>query len=196
MPRLSKLEFSRTYKISRPTLDRRIKAGQISTTLEPDGSVVIDTSEADRYGLRPRRRSGSDDRVGGASAAQLQTKLEMTEKLLAKAEAELERANENTENWRKQLTASMAVLTDQRDKAVRQADTAQSKAQQLASAVDGLQTAKLEADYKRRAQNDKFKQLADAFADQAARMAKETADAKAELEAYKARSFFQRLFGQ
>lgn len=196
MPRLSKLEFSRTYKISRPTLDRRIKAGYISTIHEPDGSVVIDTTEADRIGLRPRRRSGSDDRVGGASAAQLQTKLEMTEKLLAKAEAELERANENTENWRKQLTASMAVLTDQRDKAVRQADTAQNKAQQLASEVDGLQTAKLEADYKRRAQNDKFKQLADAFADQAARMAKETADAKAELEAYKARPFFQRLFGQ
>lgn len=196
MPRLSKLEFSRTYKISRPTLDRRIKAGYISTMLEPDGSVVIDTTEADRIGLRPRRRSGSDDRVGGASAAQLQTKLEMTEKLLAKAEAELERANQNTENWRKQLTASMAVLTDQRDKAVRQADTAQNKAQQLASEVDGLQTAKLEADYKRRAQNDKFKQLADAFADQAARMAKETADAKAELEAYKARPFFQRLFGQ
>lgn len=210
MAELSKLEFCRTYKISRPTLDRYIKSGRISTSMHlPSRNIVIDTSEADRIGLRPRRKSGSGDGGGGPSTAQLQTKLEMTERLLAKAESELERANENAENWRKQLATGMALLTDQRDKAIVQADMAQKNAERLASQVNGLDAARQEAIDKRKAQNDRFKQLADAFADRiketsaenaavadkAARLAKEAEDAKAELEAYKSRGFFKRLFG-
>jgi len=210
MPQLSKLEFSKTYKISRPTLDRYIASGRISTTVElPSRNIVIDTSEADRIGLRPRRRSGSGDRVDGPSTAQLQTKLEMTERLLAKAESELERANENAENWRKQLATSMALLTDQRDKAIVQADMAQKNAERLASQVNGIDAARKEEIDKRKSQNERSKQLAETFAvkiketsaesaavaDKAARLAKEASDAKAELEAYKSRGFFKRLFG-
>jgi len=210
MPQLSKLEFSKTYKISRPTLDRYIASGRISTTVElPSRNIVIDTSEADRIGLKARRKSGSGDRVEGPSTAHLQTKLEMTERLLAKAESELERANENAENWRKQLATGMALLTDQRDKAIVQADMAQKNAERLASQVNGIDAARQEAIDKRKSQNERFKQLAETFAvkiketsaesaavaDKAARLAKEASDAKAELEAYKSRGFFKRLFG-
>ena len=158
MALLSKSEFCGFYVISRPTLDRWLSSGRLSSTQDGSGRVKIDSAEATRLAIQPRNRAPAAQEASETVAS---VRIEALEQRLSDREAELERALESAENWRLELARSSAVLTDQRDAAIKEADAARNKAAELAE----MQREEAEA---RRKQRLKIEQLAFAFEERAA----------------------------
>jgi hypothetical protein len=120
--------------------------------------VKIDSAEATRLAIQPRNRAPAAQE---ATETVSSVRIEALEQRLRDREAELERALESAENWRLELARSSAVLTDQRDAAIKEADAARAKAAELAE----MQRAEAES---RRKQRLKIEQLAFAFEERAA----------------------------
>ena len=158
MALLSKSEFCGFYVISRPTLDRWLSSGRLSSTQDGSGRVKIDSAEATRLAIQPRNRAPAAQEATETVAS---VRIEALEQRLRDREAELERALESAENWRLELARSSAVLTDQRDAAIKEADAARNKAAEMAE----MQREEAEA---RRKQRLKIEQLAFAFEERAA----------------------------
>ena len=158
MALLSKSEFCGFYVISRPTLDRWLSSGRLSSTQDGSGRVKIDSAEATRLAIQPRNRAPAAQEATETVAS---VRIGALEQRLRDREAELERALESAENWRLELARSSAVLTDQRDAAIKEADAARNKAAELAE----MQREEAEA---RRKQRLKIEQLAFAFEERAA----------------------------
>jgi len=159
MALLSKSEFCGFYVISRPTLDRWLSSGRLSSTQDGSGRVKIDSAEATRLAIQPRNRAPAAQEATEETVASV--RIEALEQRLRDREAELERVLESAENWRLELARSSAVLTDQRDAAIKEADAARNKAAELAE----MQREEAEA---RRKQRLKIEQLAFAFEERAA----------------------------
>jgi len=157
MALLSKSEFCGFYMISRPTLDRWLSSGRLSSTQDGSGRVKIDSAEATRLAIQSRNRAPV---VQEATATVASVRIEALEQRLRDREAELERALESAEHWRAELTRSSAVLTDQRDAATKEADAARNKAAELAE----MQRKESDA---RRKQRHKIEQLAFSFEERA-----------------------------
>ena len=215
MTKLSKMQFAAQWDISRPTLNKRIDAGEISVELDEKGRTLIDVAEAIRLGIPARGDKASQqasDPIHDAELRGVKRELEITQQWLEDKQAALQRMEEDLTYWR-DLGKQTLQLTDERDIAQKEAAATEekmkqkfgvladqfeiraAKADEARSALEAeLDTKRIEADAYAKAAAASREEEAKAL-EKIARVAKEKAELEADLFALRHRGFWSRLFG-
>jgi putative cell wall-binding protein len=215
MTKLSKMQFAAQWDISRPTLNKRIGAGEISVELDEKGRTLIDVAEAIRLGIPARGDKASQqssDPIHDAELRGVKRELEITQQWLEDKQAALQRMEEDLTYWR-DLGKQTLQITDERDIAQKEAAATEEKMKaQFGVLADQFEVRAAKADEARsalEAELDAKRIEADAYAKAAAasreeeakalekiaRVAKEKAELEADLFALRHRGFWSRLFG-
>lgn len=129
MTKLSKMQFAAQWDISRPTLNKRIEAGEISVELDEKGRTLIDVAEAIRLGIPARGDKASQpasDPIHDAELRGVRRELEITQQWLEDKQAALQRMEEDLTYWR-DLGKQTLQITDERDIAQKEAAATEEK---------------------------------------------------------------------
>lgn len=171
---LTKHNAAKLYKVSRVTLDRRLKSNKLSTTTDASGRVFLDPSELERlFGARDSAKSDvvwlSDEEVKAAaeSVAIAEDAAQVAKQEVDRIQRELDKANAENAG----LLKTVALVEDMR----KDRDSEMSRA--VSSHKDELA----------RLQKQKDDELSRVLADKE--------EIQNELKAQRSKGFFGRVFG-
>jgi chromosome segregation ATPase len=166
---LTKSQASQSYKVSRVTLDKRVKSGAVSSVRGSDGRVYIDPAELSRvFGVR------EDTGTGVKTATVKPDEVQRLKDHLEAKNLELEIGNKEIQNLKMEneklsfKVNQIEYSRDQREKDIsKQSDFYESRIDEIKKAKD----------------------------DEIERLIKEKEDLKRDLKEESSKGFFKRIFG-